>query len=228
MYNAYHRNEVLCMTKEKSVLRYLSPEDAKTVEKLTPDLELLIGRNPELRQVDIVIEGGVGGNRTIVHVMKKIFPHALYVGMDVADAIAPGNRLSGSIDEKTLLRILDANKHPDVLMQKAIVKASCVDFDLIRDIMKKTGRSVPLLVTHNALYSLTHTRERNPFEKKKSEIEIVRVNELTSLKNPFFAQIHYSQEIYPLAELDLKTAAQRAGWKTDNFGKNKLLLLRNT
>lgn len=206
----------------KEVLGYLSPRDAEKIVYWASDLGPLIERNLRLSNVDLVIEGGVGTSRTMVHMMRKVFPSALYVGMDVAEQLSQGRPwLSKSIDEETLQRILDANKHPDMLMEGAMVKASCFDFDLILDIMRKAGRSVPLLATFRALYSLMSTRERNPFEKKQSEIEIVTVKGLTSFQNPFFAQIHI-----PFAE-DLETAAAQAGWQTDKFDIG-LLLYRNT
>lgn len=219
------------MAKE-NVQNYFLPEDAKVIKKLTPDLEKLVERHPELRQVNIVIEGGVGSGRIMVQMMKKVFPHALYVGMDVADLVIPRSMFGRTIDEGTIQKVLYANKHPDGFMRGgfmrgAMMKASCVDFDLIRDIMEKTGRSVPLLATYNALYSLMHTRERNRWEKKKSEMEIVTVEKLTSPRNPFFAQIHEPIAIYEFTQLE--TAAMRTGWKTDKYGKSRgLLLLRKT
>lgn len=219
---------------EENVLHYLSADNAETITDWASDLKPLIERNPRLSQVDIVFEGGVGTNRTMVHIMRKLFPYALYVGIDVAEGLSQDGRLSESIDKETLQRILDINCHPNMFMEKAMVKANCFDFDLIRDIAEKTGRSVPLLVTYNALYSLMHETERTPFENKQSKREIVTIEGLTSLENPFIAQIHVISidnsrvaQIHEVLSEKLEITAQRAGWKTDRVDIG-LLLLRNT
>ncbi len=210
--------------KESGPLDYLSPTDADSIEEWASDLPPLVARNPRLSSVDLVIEGGVGTGRTMVHMMRRIFPNAVYVGMDVADQLSGGRPyLYRTIDDSALHRILAANETPTLMMEGAMIHASCFDFDLIQDIMWKADRSHPLLATFKSLYSLMHSRERNPFEKKKSEVEIITTEGLVSFDNPFMAQIHI-----PLNE-ELETAAQQAGWITNRFDFDiGLMILRNS
>lgn len=207
---------------ENNPLYYLSPTYADNARGWASDLPPLISRNPQLSEVDLVIEGGVGTGRTMVHMMRSVFPNAIYVGMDVADQLSVGKPyLRRTIDAAALQRIITANERPTLMMEGAMVHASCFDFDLIHHIMQESCRSHPLLATFKSLNSLMHSRERNPFEKKQSQIEVVTVEGLVSPDNPFIAQIHI-----PFRK-ELVEPAKQAGWVTDEFDIG-LLLLRQT
>ncbi|OGE45248.1 hypothetical protein A3B39_02180 [Candidatus Daviesbacteria bacterium RIFCSPLOWO2_01_FULL_37_10] len=204
---------------EKEVLDYLSPDEAETIEYFACDLPPLIKRNPRLKEVDLVIEGGPGTNRTMVHMMRFVFPEALYIGIDASPSHGAGRPWGyKSVDVENIQRILTANELPSLQMERAMIKGSCKDFDLIRDIAQKTGRSVPLFATYEALYSLMHNRELNSYEKKHSDIEVVTIDDLVSFDNPFVAQLHVP------CHKELEAKAKQAGWITDKFDIGLLLL----
>lgn len=203
----------------KDILHYLSPGDAGIIEHYAVDLQPLVERNPRLRDIDLIIEGGVGTRRNMVHMMRRIFPQALYIGMDLSE-IAGATRpwLRGSIDENALQRIISANEYPSFGMEGAMVKANCWDMDLIVDIMHKTNRTTPLFATYLALEPLREWRDLNIDERKHSDDEVVTAEKLVSMDIPFIAQIHVP------TDRELERKAQQAGWVTDKFDIGLMLL----
>lgn len=184
------------------ILQYLSAADRKSITEWASDLGPLIERNPRLQAVDLIIEGGVGTTRTLMHMMRKAFPNALYVGMDTSPMLGAGKvKAEGSISNTALQSILEANAQPTLEMEGALLQANCWDLDLIRFIAEKTHRSVPMFVQKQALNALTD-RKMNLWERKQDASQILTLSNFVSFETPFIAQLHIPRDS------ELKDAAE--------------------
>lgn len=216
----------------KDVLHYLSPVEFRSIENWVVELEPLVERNPFLKQVDLVIEGGVGNGRTMAHITKALFPNALYVGMDISEMLSLGRYLRREADEEAIKEVVEANQRPSVQMNGAMFMANCFDYDLIRDIMKKQGRRNPLLASYNAFAALVDKRMN--IQEKKSEADLIKIDEIVSSDSPFTAQLHINNDSELWEEENrnglrdnfhaLEEAARNNGWKSERFDVGLLLL----
>jgi len=93
----------------------------------------------------MVIEGGVGTGTAMRMVINKVFPGALYVGMDLMSIDSHKSQI-GEIDDDILEQILKGKIH--------IILANCFDNDLVNDIAQKTKRTRPLLFSVDGLLAL--------------------------------------------------------------------------
>lgn len=214
----------------KDLEKAITPEQVGTVEEWVEDILPLTDKYPRLREVDLIIEGGVGGGTTMPQIAQRIFPEALYVGTDIASVLMSSQpRLRGSIDDESLRKVQEANNHPSWGMRAAIVRANCFDEDLIRDILRKTGRHNPFLVTFKALNAIGD-RKMNPWERKE-EYDIVTADQSLGLDSPYVGQIHMPEfwedepsDSFSSRFHSLEKGAQGRGWATERFDCGLLLL----
>jgi len=180
------------MAKEiPSPIGYLDQEMQQDAKDWAEGILPLLKKYPQLNDIDCVIEGGKGNGRITAHVAKILFPQALYVGTDLSPSLNRAlhlKRLHEAIDPISLQNIMAANKNPSYEMQGATISGSCFDGPLIMDILKKTGRNHPLLITKNALSAILG-REVDPGERKKDEDKI-GLDTLINNPNLYEAQIH--------------------------------------
>lgn len=206
----------------------------KNVVNLVTELKPLKEKYRTLEQVDLVIEGGVGGHRTMANVAKFLFPEALYIGADLHPFMIPihQKRLSISIDPQILRVVQEANKSEDSFPDSALVCADCFDEGLVHDIMQKSGCRFPLLVSIDCLPFLISNL--NAGEPKLSS-DYHPIEDILFRKTPFIGQLHVTSN--PLWHKDgqkpgnegyyyeLEEAAIKTGWKVDRHS-NALILLR--
>ncbi len=216
-------------------LSYLTPKEIQSVMGWVGEFRPLLERYPLLRQVDLVIEGGIGNGQTMPHIARAMFPHqALWVGTDLSSALAAGRgRFYGAIDEKTLRKILETNQHPDLAMSEAIIWANCFDYSLVQDIMRKTGKSFPFLTSFNALPALLD-RKLSHYEGKKESGDVYPLDHVVNKDSPYIGQLHVcNRGIWndegPTNDIegayyDLEEAAQKAGWATERTDLSLLVL----
>jgi len=196
-------------------LYYLKPEPQQVIEGMLPLME----KHPRMKDVDLVIEGGVGTGVTFPDIAKRLFPDALYVGTDIsADLMVGQPRVSKVIDETTLGIIQAANAGLSFDIRDAVIYANCFDKELVWDIAQKTRRINPILVTLNALYSLLRSDTITP-------------EDMVSSNNPYMAQLHIgvNWEDKGATSLSspyysLESAAKSAGWTTERFDVGLLLI----
>lgn len=223
----------------KERIKYLTPKQQQSIENWAVDIGPLWERHPVLNNVDLVIEGGVGNGRTMPHIVRALFPKALYIGIDLSPTLATYTRSwqVKKIHEKALQKVLNANKHPDLEMQEAIIFGNCFDIELIRDIHNKTGCKFPFLVSYNALSSLLD-RKMNLWEIKSSE-DIYSAEKIVSPESPYVGQLHIIHDYTLLIEDGLETciksdyrrlemAAKNSGWITDRIDYGLLILQTNS
>lgn len=189
---------------------------------------------PILEQVDLVIEGAVGGNRAMAYAAKFLFPDALYVGADLHPLMIPMHkmRLSGSFDPQTFKQVQEANKSDGLFPEGALVCADCFDKDLVQDIMQRGACRFPLLVSIDGLpFLLSHLNAGD----RKPTSDYHSIENILSRKTPFIGQLHVASsqlwhddgpkpgnEGYYYA---LEESAQAMGWISDRL-PNALILLR--
>lgn len=215
----------------KEAIGYLTSDQQQSIEAFAEEIHPLVEKYPRLKTADLVVEGGVGNGVAIAHIARYLFPDVLYVGTELLERRTSINpRQREKIDEAILSRVQTANQPPTLAMQGATIYGNCFDTELIRDIVKKTGRKVPLLVSYNALNALLG-REMTHFDKK-DRADMRTVGDIVSPNSPYVAQIHmgvdwedkgktmFSVEYYRFEE-----AAKRSGWTTERFD-NGLLITR--
>jgi len=175
-----------------------------------------------LNAVDLVIEGGVGNGTLMREIVKEVWPQALYLGTDISPALMAGKpRLKGQLTEQALEQITNPAKAED-----QILYANCFDGELIRDIMNKTGRQIPILVSLDALYSLL-ARDLNLWEHKRGD-DMVTVKQMLSPNTPYVAQFHLGvvwkdegRTSLSGSYFILEREAQRLGWEVARFVSNE-------
>jgi hypothetical protein len=218
----------------KEAISYLNPETQNTVEEWVEGIVPLVERYPQLQDTDLVVEGGMGTGRITTHIAKRLFPNAIYIGTDIADALTHYfQRLRGEIDDETLQRVLDANHNPTYNMENALVYGNCFDWKLITDVANKTDTHHPLLISKNALFALTD-RKANPWDRKVFE-DLITFTGMTQLPSIYKAQLHLGivwdlepqgDNISGDAYYNLEQAARSAGWTTERFDIG-LLMVQN-
>lgn len=216
------------MTKE--AIGYLTPEQQQSIEGWAGDILPLVEKYPKLKTVNLVIEGGVGTGVTMAHISRRLFPEALYVGTDIAERLMIGNtRQSRAIDEGILSTVQAVNNHPSLGMQGATIHGNCLDAELIRDIMRKKGRQVPLLASYNALNALLD-RKMNPWDRK-DERDMTTIDDFVSLHTPYISQLHIGADwddegatSLSFSYYHLEEAAKRLGWITERFDVGLLII----
>lgn len=214
----------------KEALGYLTPEQQQSIEGWVEGILPLREKHPGLKAVGLVIEGGVGTGVTMAHIARRLFPEALYLGTDLAERLMMGNpRQSRAIDERTLNRVQAANEYPSLGMQGATIYGNCLDTELIQDIMRRTGRQMPLLASYNALNALLD-RKMNPWDRKY-EGDLTSIDDIVSPNTPYVAQLHMgadwddegatslSSRYYRLEE-----AAKASDWITERFDVGLLMV----
>jgi hypothetical protein len=212
----------------KEAIAYLDQDLQNTVEEWVEGILPLVEKFPQLAETDLVVEGGVGNGRITAHIARRLFPNALYIGTDIADAFSGYlSRLRGEIDDETLERVVIANRNPVADMKRTIVYGNCFDGRLINDIMKKTGKQHPLLISKNSLFALLD-KNANPWDRK-DEADFIPLGGILRRPNLYQAQIHLgvnwndSMGVISDTFLKLETTAQREGWTTERFDVGILL-----
>lgn len=216
------------------IRQYLNKGEVASVEEWARPVLSLIERNPLLRQVNLVVEGGIGRGQTMPHVVRKLFPDALYVGMDLSRFMFSVRRYTGSVDTGTIDGIIYANQHPSIPMKGAIIRANCFDTTLVDDIAKKTDRDIPMFASWRALNAFLN-EGLSAHEDKRREDE-TSLEDIVSPVSPFRVQLYLAeypfeetgdeQERYLFAYRELETLAKQGGWITDKE-ENWLLLIRS-
>jgi hypothetical protein len=195
----------------------------------------------QLQHIDLVVEGGIGRGQTMPHIIRALYPNALFIGTDLARNMFNRARQSGTISEETLEQVISANLHPNVSMDGAIIRANCFDKALMADILTKTERSYPMLVAWKALNAFLND-DLNRDEKKKEPDETLLEN-IVARDSPYQAQLYLTE--FPLgsdlqelpseervfagyflpAYHQLKALAQKNNWEVGIAG-DWLLLVR--
>lgn len=205
-------------------LYYLDQGDQEIIEELCESIFPFLEKYPSLNQVDLVIEGGFGNGETIPHITKRLFPNALYIGMDLSRGIS-SQYFEG---EKTLEQIQKANQKPTVAMSGAKIRANCFDTELIQKISVATEKKHPLLCSWLALNALLD-KKMNPWDKKKKE-GLTSIDDMVNKKNPYQAQLHmgvdWEDEQYDRYYFQLEEQANQSEWATERL-TNGLLLIRS-
>lgn len=205
----------------KEALGYLTPGQQELIEGWLEGIPPLLEKHPRLNAVDLVVEGGVGTRIAMAHIARRLFPDALYVGTDISERLMIDDpRQSGAIYEEILSRVQATNEHPSFNMPGATIYGNCLDTELIRDIMRRTGRKVPLLVSYNALNALLD-REIILWGRK-DESDITTIDDIVSPSSPYIAQLHIGEDLSRLEE-----AVKGSDWITERFD-NGLLMLRTS
>lgn len=169
--------------KNPEVLTCLSSEQAARVESWVTNLEPVINKYPQLKEIDLVIEAGVW-RREMAHIARALFPNALWVGTELG-AVAK-RKITGSIDEVTLQEIVDSNQNPDWEMNGAILNANYLDYSLARDIAEKTGRRKMF----QTFLSFTPCPDSVSGRVKESTKNRNERKALLSEDNPYLGQLH--------------------------------------
>lgn len=195
-------------------------------KKATPSYR----KGPELNEVNLVIEGGVGTGRIMRYISRGLFPRAIWVGTELSPILTAGKRrLKGEIDDETKkILTTDASQNPNVLEE--VLHANCFDANLVYNICQKTGRRKPFLTSFNALFSLLD-KNMNLWERKRKEDRILPPEIFRN--SPYIGHLHVStipicgngQTLVERCFLDLERTAREAGWKTDKT-EFALLLIR--
>lgn len=213
-------------------LTFLSNQEAISIESWANDFKPLLESHPELRSTDLIIEGGVGTNRTLTHIARYLFPNALYIGMDLSE-MNEGykGRQQSEITENSLDRILKANNQPSLDMTGAILYASCFDYSLVNDIAQKTQRKHLILTTWNALNALID-KSLNPWERKY-ESDQTTFSQMTSPDSPYKTQLHlvnfdglWDDTVSDATQrnyLGLEDSAIQSGWQSERLESGLLL-----
>ena len=215
----------------KEAIGYLEPDAQVAIETWVTPILPLLDKYPHLCDLDLVIEGGVGNGVEMSHVTRWLLPQAVYVGTDLVEGVAPRmQRQSRSIEPAVLSRVHAANANPTETMDDAIIYANCFDFQLVRDIMTRTGRQLPIFASFNALFAL-FDRKKNPWDSKTRE-DVIAMHNAVSPEMPFVAQLHIGvnwedegRTVRSSSYFALETEANKSGWITERF-ENGLLLLR--
>lgn len=167
----------------------LTPKEVSAIESWVSILSEHLKKFPELpASVDLVIEGGVDNGITMPHIIPRLFPNALYVGTDISPLLMVGKRrISKQIDDDSLQALIRANTGVANNLASAVLYANCFDGNLIKDIMRKTGRKVPFLVSFNAIASLADPKISIGRKEPKDDIPIQQWfnNDL-----PYIGQLH--------------------------------------
>lgn len=168
----------------------LTPEDVAAVESWVTPVAERLRRFPELpSSVDLVIEGGVGNGTTMSHIVRRLFPRALYIGTDLSPQLMAGKRrLRGQVDDEILQELVSANSRSARDLEKVVIYANCFDSGLIHDIMRKSGRAIPFLVSYNAIGSLAD-RKMNMLERKEGE-DNIPISRWFAPELPYIGQAH--------------------------------------
>lgn len=189
---------------------------------------------PILKQVDLVIEGGVGGNRAMAYAAKFLFQRALYIGTDLHPLMIPIHkmRITGSIDPQIFQQVQEANKSDGLFPEGALVCADCFDEGLVRDIMHRSVCRFPLLVSIDGLPFLLSNLNAGD---RKPTSDYHPIKDILSEKTSFIGQLHVaSSQLWhddgskPGSEgyyYALEESAQAMGWISDRL-PNALILLR--
>lgn len=190
-------------------------------------LKPLIAENG-VRDSDLVIEGGIGLGATMPDIAKGIFPDALYIGTDISEAyVNRFGRTGKSITNQTLNKVTEANQG-EFNLKEARIAGNCLDADLINDILVKSGKSKPVLVSMNAMAALFGNKS-TPDERKRNE-DIFGYEEFLG-STPYRAQLHllgldfvdfwngneYSSTRICTPFFRLEEAARALGWKTQQL-----------
>src|SRR5581483_11567724 len=161
------------------------------IEILSHSLSELIERHPRLQSIDLIVEAGIGNGRVMPYVAKRLFPEAIYLGTDL---VLPAPHYRTSIDDEGLSRLAQANEAGDI--NESILNANAYDYELVSDILEKTGRSNALLVSCNALFALSD-KFGTPWDIK-SKPDQVSLREMIRPDSPYQAQLHaYTDEMKP-------------------------------
>ncbi len=214
----------------KDRLHYLKPEQQQLIEEWVEGILPLMEKHPRMKDVDLVIEGGVGTGSTLLDIARRLFPDALYVGTDIAERLMTGkSRINRAIDKKTLSGIQAANDHPSFGMRGAVIHGNCFDTELVRDIAQKAGKRNPILATFNALNALLD-RKMNPWDRK-DESDRITLEDMVLSNSPYVAQLHVGADWDDEGATSLssrycrlESAANSVGWITERFDVGLLLL----
>lgn len=214
----------------KDISYYLKPDQRQLIEEWVEGILPLMEKHPGMKDVDLVIEGGVGTGSTLSDIARRLLPDALYVGTDIAERLMTGKpRISREIDEKTLSGIQAANDHPSFGMRGAVIHGNCFDTELVRDIARKTEKRNPMLATFNALNALLD-RKMNTWDRK-DEDDRITLEDMASSNSPYVAQLHIGVDWEDEGQTSsssryyrLESAANSAGWTTERFDVGLLLV----
>lgn len=152
------------------------------IDQFSAQISTLIEKHPHLSSVDMVIEGGVGYGTLMRNVIKRVFPQAFYVGMDLASVDSQKSQLR-TIDDEILQLLLTEKAH--------IILANCFDNELVNDIAQKTGRKTPLLFSVNSLAALLDYFLQGDYQKHE---DYVPVDEWFTPQVPYVGHIHLYRE----------------------------------
>lgn len=170
----------------------LTPKEISAVQSWVNSLGEHLNKFPMLSaSVDLVIEAGIGNGITLPHIVRRLFPNALYVGTDISPQLMfrlRKRRIRNQIDNESIQEIIRANAGTAKLLEAAVIYANCFDGNLVNDIMRKTERSVPLLVSFNAIGSLTD-RKIN-MDERKEQRDNISVDHWFYPDLPYIGQMH--------------------------------------
>ncbi len=208
--------------------RSYPPGFTEVVTEWVNGLRPVIQRIPSLKKVDLVIEGGWGGDNLMSHIAFDTFPGALYVGTDICEAIMESSfdkqRLSGAVDSATVQEIIAANAQRAYAMRDALVYGNCFDGKLISDLMAKLSRERPILVTFNGLGALEDTIISQSERKRQEDRYPIRRWFVSDM--PYIAHMHVTHLGVDWKRSDNKVngvfwevaqAAEKAGWQVQRF-----------
>lgn len=213
------------------VLDYLGEDNKQIIEKWASYLEPQLGPLKERHRVDLVIEGGVGSDKFMAHLARRLFPDALWVGTELCPELVRvistnQQRFSGCIDGPTLQEIQRINQFPDFTMKGAIIYGNCFDYSLVKDVAKRAGSVAPLLASFNALPALLDIKKKEPDRRS--------VKDVVSLSSPFVGQFHIQEwslwsedpprDCIQNAYCSLEKAALQTGWTTKRIDSGLLLV----
>lgn len=212
-----------------------TPETIQAIESWKQVLSPIFERHPVLSQVDLIIEGGVGGGRFMPHLIRALFPQAVYIGTDISEEFAQslgfhGPRLRGTVADSVVRDIIAEHELPTTDREKAMIRANCLDMELVRDLMAKLAKRKVMLVSYNAMGSL-QGKEINIWEKK-NDGDRLPLNLTTQPDSPYEAMLHLINTEYGAwgslsmnrGFFELLDSSQAAGWQIEQFDQGLLAI----